>query len=313
MPINRPSKRPPKRILYKYRTINTQNIETIFSNTIYFSSPEDFNDPFDSRISIEECDTTEMKRLRILLESLYPQIPIDNNSTDIDIENTNAFSDILLDENVLECLRYISTVESLEKSIQVKVNKLGIFCLSETDRNPLMWSHYSDGHKGFCIGYEINEIDGDYKLHQVKYCGQPVISSTGIDESFLRADEDFPDDTTKDIVSKKLAEWSYEKEVRIVKKFSKSSNFDKKEHKRLQPAAKILTIREIIFGIRCPVWFIELIYSSASIRPLGISLYNIKKERDSFVRVAHDSYREEMGLELYEVGAKYDDDFNDFD
>jgi len=46
----------------------------------------------------------------------------------------------------------------------IRVNNKGIreqlknACFSEKNDNILMWSHYSDGHKGFCIEYETSRI-----------------------------------------------------------------------------------------------------------------------------------------------------------
>jgi hypothetical protein len=37
--------------------------------------------------------------------------------------------------------------------------KLGVFCLTETNDNILMWSHYADGHRGFCIEFERSETN----------------------------------------------------------------------------------------------------------------------------------------------------------
>lgn len=33
-----------------------------------------------------------------------------------------------------------------------------VFCFSETFQNPLMWGHYGNSHKGFCVGYALNDI-----------------------------------------------------------------------------------------------------------------------------------------------------------
>ncbi len=33
-----------------------------------------------------------------------------------------------------------------------------VFCFSETFQNPIMWSHYGNSHKGFCVGYDIKDI-----------------------------------------------------------------------------------------------------------------------------------------------------------
>ncbi|MDQ1185456.1 DUF2971 domain-containing protein [Agrobacterium larrymoorei] len=31
----------------------------------------------------------------------------------------------------------------------------GIVCLSETWKEPLMWGHYADSHRGICLGFEV--------------------------------------------------------------------------------------------------------------------------------------------------------------
>lgn len=33
-----------------------------------------------------------------------------------------------------------------------------VFCFSKTFQNPLMWGHYGNSHKGFCVGYDLNDI-----------------------------------------------------------------------------------------------------------------------------------------------------------
>lgn len=33
-----------------------------------------------------------------------------------------------------------------------------VFCFSTTFQNPLMWGHYGNSHKGFCVGYDLNDI-----------------------------------------------------------------------------------------------------------------------------------------------------------
>ena len=35
------------------------------------------------------------------------------------------------------------------------VNSLGIFCLSERSDDILMWSHYSNGHRGVCLQFNL--------------------------------------------------------------------------------------------------------------------------------------------------------------
>ncbi|MBV9575704.1 MAG: DUF2971 domain-containing protein [Gammaproteobacteria bacterium] len=37
-------------------------------------------------------------------------------------------------------------------------NQLGILSLSSCNDSILMWSHYADFHKGFCIGFKTNSL-----------------------------------------------------------------------------------------------------------------------------------------------------------
>ena len=35
--------------------------------------------------------------------------------------------------------------------------KTGIVCFSKTWKNPVLWGHYADKHKGICLGFEVPE------------------------------------------------------------------------------------------------------------------------------------------------------------
>jgi DUF2971 family protein len=37
------------------------------------------------------------------------------------------------------------------------VDKVGVCCFTTEPRNVLMWSHYADSHRGFCLGFEFGE------------------------------------------------------------------------------------------------------------------------------------------------------------
>src|SRR5665647_1622312 len=43
--------------------------------------------------------------------------------------------------------------EELDKLIN---HQIGIFSLSQTYIDELLWAHYANSHKGFCIGYNID-------------------------------------------------------------------------------------------------------------------------------------------------------------
>ena len=47
--------------------------------------------------------------------------------------------------------------QGMEKTMQDNSKSWGILCFSKCWDNPLMWSHYTDGHEGLCLGFEFHD------------------------------------------------------------------------------------------------------------------------------------------------------------
>ena len=47
----------------------------------------------------------------------------------------------------------------------------GILCFCRTKRNPVLWSHYADKHKGMCLGFDVR----DDSLNAVKYVSRRLV------------------------------------------------------------------------------------------------------------------------------------------
>jgi Protein of unknown function (DUF2971) len=90
--------------------------------------------------------------------------------------------------------------------LQAFVNKLGICCFSEIRDSLLMWSHYSDGHRGFCLEFEAeaNNIFFGRAL-KVEYKRELKIPN-------ILQVRNFVDST----LLTKAEEWRYEQEWRII-------------------------------------------------------------------------------------------------
>ena len=112
--------------------------------------------------------------------------------------------------------------------------ELGVFSLSEVPDNILMWSHYSDQHKGFCIEFERhpNNQLGSPECVPIIYDDEaPEYEATELikQESFAR------------IATTKSKYWDYELEWRMISKEIGNRTFP-------LPAP----ITAIIFGERMP-------------------------------------------------------------
>ena len=85
---------------------------------------------------------------------------------------------------------------------------LGICALSAVHNSSLMWSYYASGHKGIVLGVEIDmpTAAGVVSIEDVRYEEW---------RNFNISDSHDPNQEAKRILSRKLATWRHEQEVRV--------------------------------------------------------------------------------------------------
>jgi hypothetical protein len=79
----------------------------------------------------------------------------------------------------------------------------GMLCFSADWRDPVLWAHYSDKHRGFCLGFEL----ADELCHRVKY----VFRRMPFPHSITAKDAE----VAEAILFTKYSNWQYEQEVRV--------------------------------------------------------------------------------------------------
>ena len=86
-------------------------------------------------------------------------------------------------------------------------SRLGVLCFSRDWRNPVMWSHYADNHRGLCLGFDVDEA----VAMPVEYVSRRLEFDHYLDpatsEGEVRA-------LASRFAATKYAYWRYEKEVR---------------------------------------------------------------------------------------------------
>lgn len=94
-----------------------------------------------------------------------------------------------------------------------------IGCLCTDYKNKLMWSHYADSHKGFCIEYDYSLMDIDahtiLPLPVIYSEERPLISWKAAINNTLENNEDAVVQFTKCLLTKDSI-WSYENEWRVL-------------------------------------------------------------------------------------------------
>ncbi len=161
--------------LYKYFSDKDYNFDALENKQIWFSNVIDYNDPFEFH-----CN-----RLTSFL-------------------NSKEQIDTIIKDNPDMYLKTIEYINSSSQNIKQKLqNTFSISCFTQTNNNKLMWSHYTNSYKGFCVQYSIKD---ELKfLHPIYYTNQTPS---------LRNNPP-PKDPYRFLLSKD-AIWSYENEWRYI-------------------------------------------------------------------------------------------------
>lgn len=172
--------------LYRYMRFDDYWEKNIFEGQVYLSEASNLNDPFDCLVYINHKVYIEYMFQTVC--KIFPQ----------------------MDRKVLRETVKASVDDEIDKQISNMKKKFRIACFTENSLSPLMWAHYAESHKGFCLEYDLTRIPEGYRLGIL-----PVIYS---DERY---------DVTNAVVTRdinllmnpyyfKSSHWKYEKEWRMV-------------------------------------------------------------------------------------------------
>lgn len=191
--------------LYKYRKFNEHSIQNLRNNKVWLSKPRYFNDPYELKpyVNIDGIKANWIKKNDELRESLKQLETINNMVKEHEYQN-NRYNEF---ENYMK-----SFMEEEKEYIESRFNEfkdsMCICAFNESKDSLLMWSHYTDSHKGFCIEYDFKEMYNHNKglLAPVMYSNRIVDISKHSETNCI---------FTLCMLSKSN-EWSYENEWRII-------------------------------------------------------------------------------------------------
>jgi hypothetical protein len=185
---------PPK--LYKYQSYNVQTLDNLKNRSLWFSKPAQFNDPFDHRvIPFEMADAGPQDWTH-----LYNELSKANAARGISLPYSGPTEEFKAKVKT----GYQKAYEERVKRLQER----GVACFSAKVDDILMWSHYADGHRGFCL-----EFDAGYEPFSKAL---PVIYSDAFPALNLSDGvvKDVPDLLVTNLTTKSSC-WSYEQEWRV--------------------------------------------------------------------------------------------------
>lgn len=194
---------PPK--LYKYQPFSEEVLTNLKEHQIWFRKPITLNDPYDCNfelrlISVFEADLLrEFKRMR--------QSPRVRKAT----FDAKYLADGKLNDRFEKDI-FKGFAEGLAKYRQTLLNDRGITCFSEIGDNLLMWSHYTQGHTGFCLEFDTSFHPFEKSI-QVHYAEQNRIPAVNPILAHFQEQDFF-----ERMIGTKAKCWKYEQEWRLLHK-----------------------------------------------------------------------------------------------
>ncbi|RVT78231.1 DUF2971 domain-containing protein [Flavobacterium sufflavum] len=221
--------------LHQFRVFDTgvQHYTSIAKNNIQFSHPKYLYKFFDN---------SDNSLNSLLNNYLY-------------FSNPNYFND------PFDCLvnrekQIVSSSIDMEKA-KIERDNLGVCCFSLINNNPLMWGHYTNRYKGFCVKFNSESLvkkDSELMTH-VSYLKNYEPHNSNLQECIKRLkakklDKQYENGLHKLLImqfeySWKYYDWKYEQEYRAItlsaNSFNRKSEFDKKHLEEVYIGYKMKT------------------------------------------------------------------------
>jgi len=219
-------------LLYKYRGGDNKtfkrDLKSIEKNYFWSSSIDGLNDPCETMISYDNF----IDDVKLMTE--YSNDSVKKNSEEV--------------------------LSSLEDFISYR-KKIGIFSLSKKYDDELLWAHYANSHKGFCIEYDLEILLKLFKVENIHL--YPVVYDKKVPEITKKDMPPINNELIKKLTSHKSLRWDYENEFRIITNSFGNYLYDYK------------ALKSIYFGLRMNDKQKDIIFKTLKDR--DIIFYEIKQ------------------------------------
>lgn len=203
----------PKKV-YKFYRIDDNFRDGIKNSYLWFSSPSDFNDPFDNNPNLVGIDPTEE-----FIRNFFQRHKNDDKVNRS--ERRRAMHNAIRNKEMVK--------NALHETLSEGFAKRGICCFSTYNTNILMWSHYASKHQGVCLQFDTSLLPLEFVLLKVKYV-------TEFEKLYY---QDEPERALLAAQTTKYKDWEYEDEIRILMDKNGKVDFPK------------AALKEVVFGCMC--------------------------------------------------------------
>lgn len=253
-------------------------------NELYFSPPKDFNDLYDSGIPL---NFSKIPRKRIVDHIVNSAQNLGASGTREEL--TKALKSQIEDAEKLFRSDLPSVKEAALKGQMEFINQyVGVSCLTRRVDNLVMWSHYSNCHNGFVVGFWRSKLEEEINFKNQIYLRQNLKDGDKLKLSLKPViyAKDFPtiglyhdmENRYVPLITKGF-DWGYEEEERLILLNGAKHNMTVSDS----------VFSKVILGAKSSTHLESLIKRILLTKEAKIPLYKTKKKLTEF------------GLELEEV------------
>ena len=180
---------------FKYERFSVQSLQNLKKQSVFFAAPHRFNDPYDCTIAarFDEPSDDEIERLRNYYRS-RPDVP------------SNACEELeALDTQALK--KYLKGIigRTVEQNITRYLSGIGVCCFSECVDDLLLWAHYCEGFRGYCLEFRSRYFAKARPVSYVEEVPRLNLCAMIIENDYSQL---------LDLYCTKARAWHYEKEWR---------------------------------------------------------------------------------------------------
>lgn len=228
--------------------------EALTTNKVYLCRPDLFDDPFDSELSVS---WVEFERHRIISYANWSDIDIQDDmpcekvadqlltrldeaarkgeplESIFDIQQYSEYTQLLIKVFILRLQKQLLATkdwaEALKRTLYEEYieytkdlqRQFCISCFTTTPFSQLMWGHYANEHKGFCLEYTLNQEEVNQELwanlRPVIYCRKRYPITQELLDS---QNHNYTKQSIRDIylngALRKSFDWAYQNEWRLL-------------------------------------------------------------------------------------------------
>jgi hypothetical protein len=209
-----------------------RGLNALKNNKVWMSKPENFNDIYDCNlITTEPIIGFSEDKMKKAAQILYGDLIDCSRAAILNQDLIDYSRAAILNQDLIDSVlgwaasnNHTANLTSDQrlpfvKFFEERIKNIGVTCFSELYDHPLMWAHYAENHKGFCVEYDFTPMDtsspddkisaSNFFVHAVSYVSKlPRIYSHEI--LFT------PREAAKKMLATKSYHWAYEQEYRLI-------------------------------------------------------------------------------------------------